>query len=124
MLLKFAPLCIPGKSNLIVSLKHRFDNLISLGNILELKALSSYDYIYEKSFPSQQVGHKVYLFKMFIDGTTSEFDLIQLMQPGDDLQNLWMMFNHVKRVQGWTTMACHVYDPFYCKVMTIVVCDM
>jgi len=21
-------------------------------------------------------------------------------------------------------MACHVYDPIYCKVMTIVICDM
>ncbi len=46
------------------------------------------------------------------------------MQLSDDLQNAWMMFDHVKRVQGWMTMACHVYDPFYCKVMTIVVYDM
>jgi hypothetical protein len=21
-------------------------------------------------------------------------------------------------------MACHVYDPTYCKMMTIVICDM
>jgi hypothetical protein len=35
-----------------------------------------------------------------------------------------MMFNHVKHVQGWTTMAYHIYDPVYCKVMAIVVCDM
>ncbi len=34
------------------------------------------------------------------------------------------MFNHVKCVVGWTTMACHVYDPSYYKVMTIVICDM
>jgi hypothetical protein len=34
------------------------------------------------------------------------------------------MFDHVKCVVGWTTMACHVYDPSYCKVMTIVICDM
>jgi hypothetical protein len=33
------------------------------------------------------------------------------------------MLDHVKCVQGWTTMACHVYDSVYCKVMTIV-CDM
>jgi hypothetical protein len=46
------------------------------------------------------------------------------MQLGDDLQNAWMMFGHVKHVQGWTTMACHVYDLVYCKVMTIAVCDM
>jgi hypothetical protein len=34
------------------------------------------------------------------------------------------MFDHVKRVKGWTTMACHVYDSAYCRVMTIAVCDM
>jgi hypothetical protein len=34
------------------------------------------------------------------------------------------MFDHVKRVVGWTTMAYHVYDPIYGKVMTIAICDM
>ncbi len=34
------------------------------------------------------------------------------------------MFDHVKRVAGWITMACHVYNPSYCKVMTITVYDM
>jgi hypothetical protein len=46
------------------------------------------------------------------------------MQLGDDLQNVWMMFNHVKHVQGWTTMAYHIYNSIYCKVMTTTVCDM
>jgi hypothetical protein len=53
-----------------------------------------------------------------------KFDLVWRMQPSDDMQNAWMMFDHVKCVQGWTTMACHVYDLVYYKVMTIVVCDM
>jgi hypothetical protein len=34
------------------------------------------------------------------------------------------MFDHVKHVLGWTTMVCHVYDHVYCKMLTIVVCDM
>ena len=34
------------------------------------------------------------------------------------------MFDHVKRVENWTTMASHVYDSKYCKVMTIAICDM
>jgi hypothetical protein len=46
------------------------------------------------------------------------------MQLGDDLQNAWMMFNHVKHVQGWMTMACHIYDPVYFKVTMTTVCDM
>ncbi len=31
------------------------------------------------------------------------------------------MFDHVKRVQGWTTMACHIYESVYYKVMTIAI---
>ena len=34
------------------------------------------------------------------------------------------MFDHVKRVKGWTTMAAHVYDAEFCRVLTICVCDM
>ncbi len=41
-----------------------------------------------------------------------------------DLENSWIMFDHVKCVQSWTTMACHVYNLVYCKVMTIVIYDM
>jgi hypothetical protein len=89
-----------------------------------LKAFSGYDYIQDNYFPNQQARQKVYLFKMSINGAASKFDLVQQMQPGDDLQNAWMMFDHVKCVQGWMVMACHVYDPIYCKVMTIMVCDM
>jgi hypothetical protein len=39
-------------------------------------------------------------------------------------ENVWIMFDHVKCVVGWTTMACHVYDLVYYKMLTIVVCDM
>jgi hypothetical protein len=43
------------------------------------------------------------------------------MQLGDDLQNAWMMFDHIKHVQGWMTMSYHIYDPVYYKVMTVAV---
>jgi hypothetical protein len=46
------------------------------------------------------------------------------MQWGDDMQNAWMMFDHVKGVQGCTTMACHGYDSVYHKVMTNMIYDM
>jgi hypothetical protein len=61
---------------------------------------------------------------MFVNGAMYKFDLVQQMQPSDDLQNVWMMFDHVKRVQGRTTMACHVYDLVHYKVMTITIYDM
>jgi hypothetical protein len=34
------------------------------------------------------------------------------------------MFDHVKCVDGWMTLICHVYNPTYYKVMTIAICDM
>ena len=46
------------------------------------------------------------------------------MQPGKDLENIWMMFDHVKRMGQWTTMACHVYDSTYCRVMMNASCDI
>ncbi len=46
------------------------------------------------------------------------------MQLIGDLQISWIMFDHVKHVASWTIMACHVCDPMYCKMLTIVVCDI
>jgi hypothetical protein len=60
---------------------------------------------------------------MLINAVGSGASLIMRMQLGEDLQNTWIMFDHVKRVVGWTTMACHVYNLAYCKMMTIVICD-
>jgi hypothetical protein len=54
----------------------------------------------------------------------SGVDLVKRMQPDEDLEIAWMMFDHVKRVRQWTTMACHVYDSTYCRVMTIASCGM
>ena len=34
------------------------------------------------------------------------------------------MHDHVKRMEGWTTMGIHVYDPEFWKVVTIAICDM
>jgi hypothetical protein len=50
--------------------------------------------------------------------------LVKRMQPGGDLEDAYIMFDHIKRVKNWTTIACHVYDSAYCRVMTIAVCDM
>jgi hypothetical protein len=47
--------------------------------------------------------------------------LVKRMQPGGDLEDAWIMFDHIKH---WTTMVCHVYDSACCQVMTIAVCNM
>ena len=54
----------------------------------------------------------------------SSIDLVHRMQPRGDLQLIWIMFDYVKRVVGWTSLGAHVYDPIYCKVMRICICDM
>ncbi len=66
----------------------------------------------------------MFLFKMSMHGNGSGCDLIKRMQLGGDLQTTWIMFDHVKRVEGWMTFAYHVYEFFYYKVMTITICDM
>jgi 6-phosphofructokinase len=66
----------------------------------------------------------VFVFKMSEVGPGSGVHLVKRMQLGGDLEDVWIIFDHVKRVKHWTTMACHVYDSVYCQVMTIAVCDM
>jgi hypothetical protein len=61
---------------------------------------------------------------MLINGVGSGVSLITQVELAGDLQNVWIMFDHVKHVVGWRIMVCHVYDPTYCKVLTIAVCDM
>jgi hypothetical protein len=67
---------------------------------------------------------KVFVFKISEVGPGSRVHLVKRMQPGGHLEDAWIMFDHVKHVKHWTTMACHVYDSTYCRVMTIAVCDM
>ena len=57
-------------------------------------------------------------------GPGSGVHLVKRMQVGGDLKDAWIMFDHVKHIKHWTTMAYHVYDSAYCRVMTIAVCDM
>jgi hypothetical protein len=61
---------------------------------------------------------------MLINGVGSGVSLVTQMQPIGDLQNTWIMFDRVKCVASSIIMACHMYDPTYYKMMTIVICDM
>ena len=75
-------------------------------------------------FPGQgDDSNKVFIFKMCEVGPRSGVDLVIRMQSSGDVELVWMMSNHVKRVSSWTTMACHVYDSTYQWVMTIVCCN-
>ncbi len=75
------------------------------------KLRNPYDYIQNRCFLRQTIGQKVILFKMLLYRPTSGVDLVRCMQPRGNLQKNWLMFDHVKHVREWTTMACNVYDP-------------
>ena len=94
-----------------------------MDSIMALKDYSGFKFIHDNKFPGQSKG-KVFVFKMSVDRPGSGVDLVKRMQPGGDLQDCWIIFDHVKRVESWRTMASHVYDSKYCKVMTIAICDM
>lgn len=57
-------------------------------------------------------------------GPSYGLDIVSRMQPRGSLEDAWLILDHVKRVQGWTTMACHVYDSKCKSILTIIVCDM
>ena len=89
----------------------------------KLKKGSMYDYIQDSCFPGQG-SELAYVFKMSTVGPGSGMDLVRRMQPGGNLALQFVMFDHVKRINEWTTLGVYVYDPIHCKVMTICVCDM
>ena len=92
-------------------------------SFMAMQRYTTIEYIHGNIFLNQGKD-KVRVFKMLVDGPGSDVDLVKHMQLGGDLENTWLIFDHVKWVQEWTTTACHVYDATYCKVMTIVVYDM
>ena len=119
---RFQYLSSPSIRNVISSFRSNNHGGI-INNIMTMKRESKFEFIHDSVFPGQG-KEKVYMFKMLTEGPESGVDLVRRMQPPRDLQNAWVMFDHVKRVKDWTTMACHVYDTEYKKVMTIAMCDM
>ena len=108
-----------------VSLFKHFKKFGIINSITKLHGASKWAFVQESKFPGLGTNKdKVFVFKMSEVGPSRGVDLVKRMQAGGHLQCAWMMFDHVKRVKDWTTMACHVYDSLYCKVMTIAVCDM
>ena len=95
-----------------------------MDGITKLQGLSNWAYIQMNMFSGQSNdSNKVFIFKMSKVGLGSGVDLVRRMQLGRDLEYVWIMSNHIKRVINWTTMACHIYNATYHRVMTIVCCD-
>ena len=51
------------------------------------------EHIHSNVFPGQR-KEKVYIFKMFVERLRSNVDLVKHMQPGGDLENAWLIFDH------------------------------
>lgn len=85
-----------------------------LDSILELKRKSMYEFFHCSQFPGEGFHDQCcFIFKMSTKGPSSGVDLVNRMNRDGiaDLRSSWVMFDHTKRVLGWTTFACHVYDP-------------
>jgi len=120
---KFQVLSSPNVRNIVASFQNNGAGGGEIDRILAMKKQAKIEFIHDSVFP-RQGQEKVYFFKMFVDGPRSGVDLVKRMKPGGDLEHCFLMFDDVKRVKGWTTIACHVYDSGFCKVMTIAVCNM
>lgn len=51
-------------------------------------------------------------------------NLARRMKCGGDMENSWIVFDHVKNLHEWITMTCKIYDNMHCKILTIACCDM
>lgn len=83
--------------------------------IIDLKRRISFPFIHGSRFPGQPLNdeERCYVFKMSTVGPASGVDLVNRMRRhgNGDLKRAWVCFDHVRRIEGWTTMAAHVYDP-------------
>ena len=82
-------------------------------SILFLQKRSHYLFFQGSCFPGQgDTDNKCYVFKMSTRPACG-VDLVNCMhcESGGDLSTSWVLFDHTHRVIGWSTMACHVYDP-------------
>jgi len=112
----------PSIRNEVTTFKY-FRRFGVMDNITKLQGCNNWAFVQENKFPNQGFdSNKKFVFSEMDLG--SEIDIVKWMQLGDDLQDAWIMFNYVRQMKEWTTMACHVYDPKFCCVMTIIVCDM
>ena len=94
-----------------------------MDSLMALKDHSTFNFVHGNRFPRLSKD-KVFDFKMFVNLPSSGVKLVKKMQVGGNMENSWIMFDHVKCLIDWTTMACHVYANRYYKVLTIACCDM
>ncbi len=76
---KFITLFSPNVWNLIASFTHRLGNRGYVSSIFALKVNNGHYYIQDNYFLGQQIGEKMFMFKMSLHGNGSYFDLVKLI---------------------------------------------
>lgn len=94
-----------------------------MDSIMVLKDYLGFKYVHGNKFFGQSKG-KVFVFKMSVDLQESGVDLVKRMHVGENMENSWIIFEHVKCLKDCTTLTCHVYHSKHCKVLTIMCCDI
>lgn len=65
-----------------------------------LRGYSKWPYVRKNMFLGQGSDFdKVFLFKMSELGPGNGVDLVKGMQPGSNLQDAWIMFDHIRHVK-------------------------
>ena len=98
----------------------------SYDSIFSLKKRLLFDFFQSMAFPGQfefSGFDRCHIFKMSTQGPGNGVDLVNKMRPGGELESCWIFFDFVKRMQEWTTMACHVYNPYVQEMQTIAIGD-
>jgi hypothetical protein len=106
---KVNTLASPNCHNFVSGSKHFLrSGMRTMDSIMTLKDHYVFKFIHGSRF-LRQSKDKVFVLKMFVDLPVSDVELVKRMQVGGDMENSWIMFDHVKRLKDWTTMVCHVY---------------
>jgi hypothetical protein len=89
----------PSIKNDVIAFKYigRFG---AMDGITMLKGCSHWAYIQENKFLGQgSDSDKMFIFKMSEVGLRFGVLLVKQMQPGSDLEDAYIMFDHVKRIK-------------------------
>ena len=79
----------------------------SMDNIMVLKEHLGFKYVHN----NKQYKDKVFIFKMFVDLVGSGVNLVRCMQSDEDMENYWIIFDHIKCLYNWTTMGSYFGAP-------------
>ena len=95
---KFFTLASPNCRNFVAGSKRFIHSKMgSLDSIMALKVHYGFKYAHDSRFLGQS-KNKVFVFKMLMDFVGNEVNMVKRMQCGGDMENLWIMFDHVKHL--------------------------